>query len=174
MSPFYDHEFEAPIAYHDVGSSRYRYTVVFLPPHLSDRLPLDAHPRLRISGEVNDHPFEASLTPVRGRWYILLSKRTLRAIGALVGDTVSIRFRVADQDAVEVPPALEEALRGNAALQALWEGLTAGKRRGLAYRVASAKTPATQAKRIAEVFEIIEGKRDLRGRPVERAPRSGR
>ncbi len=169
MSTFYEHAFEAPITRHDVGSDRYRYTVVFLPQHMIDRLPLQAHPRLRISGEVDDHPFEAALTPVRGRWYILFSKTMLRAIEARVGDEVSVRFRIADQDAVDLPPALEEAFRGDSAMRALWEGLTPGKQRGLAYRVASAKTPATRAKRVAEVFEIIEGKRDLRGKPVEPA-----
>ena len=62
--------------------------------------------------------------------------------------------------------ALEDAVRGDPALRALWEAQTPGKRRGLAYRVASAKTAATRAKRIAEVFEILQGKRDSRGKPT--------
>ena len=166
MSLYYNQAFEAPIVHHDVGSSRYRYTVVFLPRDLVDRLPLKANPRLRISGEVNDHPFEAALTPVRGEWYILFSKRTLRSIDARVGDEVSVRFRVADQDEVEVPPALQEALSRNKTMRAAWDKLTAGKQRSLCYRVASAKTPATQAKRVAEVFDIIAGRRDMRGKPI--------
>ena len=39
MSLFYDHEFEAPIVHHDVGSARYRYTVVYLPHAMIKRLP---------------------------------------------------------------------------------------------------------------------------------------
>ena len=166
MSLFFDYEFDATIAYHDVGSDRYRYTVVYLPAELIAVLPLDDHPRLRIAGEVNDHPFEASLTPVRGDWYILFSKKALTAIGAWVGDEVSVRFSVADQDAVDVPDALQIALESDARMRALWDALTPGKRRALSYRVASAKTPATQTRRIAEVFDIIEGRRDLRGKPV--------
>ena len=163
MPPYYDHAFQATIAHHDVGSERYRYTVAYLPQAIVAALPLEAHPRLRISGEVNEHPFEAALTPVRDAWYILFSKKTLKAIGARVGDEVDVRFRVAEQDAVEVPPALRAALDGNAAMAALWAGLTPGKQRSLAYRVGSAKTAATRAKRIAEVFGIMQGKRDLRG-----------
>ena len=167
MTLYYDHEFEGPIAYHDVGSERYRYTVVYLPDHLKPSLPLEEFPRLRIAGEVNDYPFDAALTPVKGEWYILLSKRTLEAIEARVDDEVTVRFRVADQDAVEVPEALRLALEDSPAIKALWDGLTPGKKRGLAYRVGSAKTAPTQAKRVAEVFDIIEGKCDLRGKPVE-------
>ena len=163
MSLFFDHAFEAPVAYHDVGSDRYRYTVVYVPAEVIAALPLEEHPRLRISGEVNDHPLEAALTPAGGDWYILLSKKVLKAIDAWVGDEVSVRFRVADQDAVDVPAALQTALDGDGRIGTLWRALTPGKRRALAYRVASARTDATRTKRIAEVFEIIEGRRDLRG-----------
>ncbi len=167
MSLYYDHEFDAPVVNHDVGSQRYRYTVVFLPDEIKVSLPLKEFPRLRISGEVNDFPFEASLTPVRGNWYILLSKKTLKQANASLGDVVSVRFRVADQDEVDVPAALVTALTAAPEMQLLWRDQTPGKQRGLAYLVASAKRPATQRKRIALVFEILEGKRDMRGRTVD-------
>lgn len=162
----YPFQFEGRIVYHDVGSEKYAYTVVFLPDELAAELPLKEYPRLRIAGEVQDHPIDASLTPVRGRWYILLSKKLLRAIGASIDDEVEVRFEIADQDAVEVPPALTAALKRNKRMRALWEKQTPGKQRGLAYRVASAKTAATQEKRIAEVFGILKGELDMRGKPV--------
>ena len=161
---YYPFSFDAEIVHHDVGSERYVYTVVFLPPEILAELPLKAHPRLRITGEINDHPFDAALTPVRGAWYILFSRKMLAAIGARPGDEVQIRFRIADQDAVEIPPALQAALSADRRMSALWNSQTPGKRRGLAYRVASAKTAKTQSKRVAEVFDILEGKRDLRGK----------
>ena len=165
MEP-YPFEFEAPVALHDVGSERYRYRVVFLPRALHDALPLKTNPRLRITGEINDHPFEAALTPVRGAWYILLSKTTLQAIEAGVGDPVAVRFAIADQDAVEVPPALQAALASDPKMRRLWDAQSPGKQRGLAYRVASAKRAPTQAKRVAEVFAILRGELDMRGKPV--------
>ena len=163
---FFPYEFEAPVEYHDVGSDKYAYTVIFVPEDVARELPLKEHPRLRISGEVSDYPLEASLTPVRGRWYILLSKRVLSAIDASVGDLVEVRFQVADQDAVEVPEYLSDALEKHPTERALWNAATPGKKRGLAYRVASAKTDATRQKRVDEVFGILRGELDARGKPI--------
>jgi hypothetical protein len=138
---------------HDVGT--YRYTVVFLPDELARLLPLDRHPRLRISGEVGDLPFSGAWQPVRGRWYLMLSKPLLRDAGLRLGDAAEIRFRVEDQEAVEVPEALRQALAADPLAEAAWRALSAGRRRGLAHRVAAAKTPATAARRLAEVLEAL-------------------
>lgn len=178
MSLYFEHEFDAVIEEYDVGSERYRYTVVFCPNSVAAVLPLKEHPRLRIHGEVGEQPFNAALNPAKGRWYLLLSKRTLRALSAGIGDSVNVRFSVADQDAVDVPPSLAERLAVNAELTRLWEEQTPGMQRGLAYRVASAKRQATQARRVDEVIDILEGKRSLRtaparpGRRVRRPDRS--
>ncbi len=163
MSLFFDYEFDAPVSYHDVGSKRYQYTVVFVPRHITEMLPLKEHPRLRISAEINDYPVEAALTPVRGRWYILLSKKLLTAIERSVGEEVTIRFGIADQDAVEVPPDLQDEIDRSEKTKSLWVKQTPGMQRALAYRVSSAKRQMTREKRIAEVIEIMEGKRDLKG-----------
>ncbi len=167
MTNFYPYQFEAPICHHDVGSDKYRYRVVYLPDALKTELPLGEYPRLRINGEVDELPFEAALTPVRGKWYILFSRASLSKIGKNVDDIVSVRFEIADQDAVTVPEALDNALQGDAHMQTLWDNLTAGKKRALAHRVASAKTAPTQAKRIREIYEIMLGKRDMRGNKVK-------
>lgn len=164
---FYPYEFETRIATHDVGSERYVYTVVFLPDALKRALPLDEHPRLRIIGEIEQYPFRASLTPVRGEWYVLLSQALLKAIDKAVGDPAALRFRIDDQDAVDVPDELQAALATNSAMRELWEAKTAGKQRALAYRVQSAKRPETRQRRIQEVFEILQGLRDERGRPID-------
>ena len=163
----YPYTFEAPVEYHDVGSDRYAYTVIFVPTDLAADLPLDTSPRLRITGEVMDHPIKASLTPVRGRWYVLLAQKVLKAIDSAVGDTVACRFEIADQDAVEVPPALSQALAEDHEMAALWHAATAGKKRALAHRVASAKADKTQAARVALVFDILTGRRDMRGKLLD-------
>ncbi len=164
---YYPYTFNAPIAYHDVGSDKYAYTVVYVTPQLINALPLKQYPRLRVRGEIEDVPFEASLTPVRGDWYILLSKRLLKAMDAGIGDDVEVRFAIADQDAVDVPTALKEALDADDQMRALWDTLTAGKKRGLAHKVTTAKTEKTEKKRIQEVFGILLGDLDMRGRPLK-------
>ena len=164
MSLFYPHSFEASITEHDVGSRRYVYTVVFVPPETIAQLPMDEHPRLRVTGEIDELPFEAALTPVGGRWYLLLSKKTLKKLGKSLGDEVTVSFEIGEQDAVDVPTELARALGEDMAVKELWDQQTPGKQRGLAYRVASAKRAKTREKRVAEVFEVLLGKRDFRGR----------
>ncbi|MEL7491107.1 MAG: YdeI/OmpD-associated family protein [Pseudomonadota bacterium] len=160
---FYPFQFEGEIVEHDVGARTYVYSVVFLPKPLHKDLPLEQHPRLRLTGEINDHPFDAALTPVRGRWYILLSKKVLKAINAMIGDTVEVRFDIANQDAVDIPDRLQAALKTDKQMMKLWNEQTPGMQRGLAYRVASAKMEKTQAKRVNEVFSILKGERKFRG-----------
>jgi hypothetical protein len=153
--PSYPHEFEAPIVHHDIGT--YRYTVVFLPDDLARLLPFDRHPRLRMSGEIGDVPFRGAWQPVRGRWFVMLSKAALREAGLSPGDIASVRFRVEDQAEVELPDLLRRALETDAAACAGWKALTPGKRRGLAHRIASARTAPTASRRLAEVLAALRG-----------------
>lgn len=150
-----------------MGSTRYRYTVVFVPQDILEQLPLKEHPRLRISGEINDHPVEAALNPTSGQWYILLSGKLRKKLDIYLGDRVTVRFNIADQDFVDMPELLQIALSRSKPMKKLWDSQTPGKQRGLAYRVLSAKTEATQKKRIVEVFEMLRGERDARGKPIK-------
>lgn len=163
---YYPFSFEAPIVHYDVGSEKYAYTVVVVPREVAERLPLDGNPRLRVTGEFNDVPFDAALSPARGSWYLMVSKKMMRAIGVAVGDEIAVRFKIADQNFVDVPPALKAALERDNRLRNLWATATPGKQRGLAYRVALAKSDTTQAKRIDEVIDILEGRLDSRGKPL--------
>lgn len=166
MTSFYPHSFTAEIVHHDVGSDAYRYTVIFVPDETKSDLPLDRFPKLRVVGEIDDLPYEGAFTPVRGRHYLLLSKKILAAIGKRLGDEVEMRFRVADQDAVDVPEALERALENAGHERGLWEAATAGKKRALAHMVASAKRAETQEKRVEKVFAVLRGEIDLKGNPL--------
>ena len=114
-SLYYPNAFEAAIVHHNVGS--YRYTVVFLDDSLVPQLPLDRYPRLRVSGEVGEVPFEGAFQPVRGRWYVMLNKQLMSDGGFAIGDIVEVRFRVEDQEAVDVPAELTERLARDASLQ---------------------------------------------------------
>jgi len=157
----FPYQFEATVEPHDLGT--YRYTVVFLSQELVAELPFAQTPRLRISGEINDHPMTGAWQPSRGRWYLMLSKPLLKATGLEIGMTAEVRFRLEPQDEVEIPASLVAALGGHAAAEARFEGLTPGKQRALAHRVMSAKTPATEARRVAEVIEwLAASESDLR------------
>ena len=85
-----------------------------------------------------------------------LNKTRQKEAGLALGDPVSVAFRFDDPGAVDVPPALQSALADDEHLREVWEGLTAGTRRGFAYRVASAKTAPTIQKRVTEVLVASE------------------
>ncbi|MEM6667383.1 MAG: YdeI/OmpD-associated family protein [Pseudomonadota bacterium] len=146
---FFDHGFEAQIGIFDWG--RMVYTVIYVPDAVTDALPMESHPRLRIVGEIGEWPFEGALQPTGEGWYILLSNRFLKDSGLARGDEVSVQFNVADQEAVVVPPELIGALAEDDNASDLWDELTPGKQRGYAYHVSSAKTEPTRVKRAARV-----------------------
>ncbi|MEL6531214.1 MAG: YdeI/OmpD-associated family protein [Pseudomonadota bacterium] len=166
MTDFYPYNFTAEIVQHDVGSARYRYTVIFVPQALKADLPLGEYPKLRVSGEIDHVPIEAAFTPVRAEHYVLLSKKLLAAIDKSLGDEVEMRFRIADQVAVDVPETLLRFLNSDPKLKSLWDDTTAGKRRALAYMVSSAKRLETQEKRIEKVASVLRGEIDLKGNPI--------
>jgi len=145
--------FDSPIVSHDWG--KFAYSVVFLPEDMQAELPFDQFPRLRVEAEVGNTSFSGAFQPANGRYYLLLSKRFLKSAGLELGDWVTVRLRIADQDAVDVPSVLQRALEEDGHAKAMWEKLTPGKRRGLAYRVASAKTQPTQQRRVAELMEKL-------------------
>jgi len=153
MSDEFPYIFDSPIVAHSVG--RYDYSVVFLPAEMNEEMPFEQYPRLRIRAEIGEVAIAAALQPVRGRWYLLLSKKLMKKGGWELGDWVSVRFRIDDQDAVDVPEILQQALEEDGQAIATWNNLTAGKKRGLAYRVASAKTKPTQERRVAEVVKML-------------------
>ena len=161
---YFTHSFEAPIEEHALG--RYAYTVVYLPPELHDELPLKEHPRLRIDAEIAEVPIDGALQPVRGRWYLMVPRPLMKQCGFSLGDRIEVRFRVGDQDAVDVPAELEQALhaKGNRKALAAWKKLTPGAQRGFAHHIKSAKTEPTRNKRLVIIIEAIAaGKKNLRG-----------
>jgi hypothetical protein len=156
---WFPHAFEGRIDRHGVGRDRkVRYTVVFLPDAIARDLPFDRHPQLRIEGEVADVPVAGAFLSAGDGWrYLIVSPATLEQAGVGPGDAVEVRFRVADQEAVEVPDALDRALALDPPAKAAWNALTVGRRRGLAVHVAGAKTEATRSRRIAAVLSAVAG-----------------
>ena len=151
---YFTHAFEAKIVKPERG---YHLALIYLPAALTEELPFDKHPRLRIEAEIGEYPLDCAIQPHDGRRYIMLSKRTLRESGHTVGDTVDVRFRIADQDAVNVPEELEQALESDTKATEMWDLLTPGKKRGFAHRVSSAKRSSTRRKRAADIIDEIRG-----------------
>ena len=148
------HRFTGTVESRDMSGMK--FSLVVIPPSICKKLPLAERRRLRIEGEINGYPFNNALQPTRlGESLLMLSRKMMKAARLHEGQRVEIVFEVADQDHVDVPSTLAFALGANDLAQTVWDGLTPGKRRGLAYRVASAKRPETIENRIEEVLEEL-------------------
>lgn len=149
----YPYNFDAKIVAYEFG--KMNSSVVYVPTAITSQLTFGKSKRLRIDGEISGIRVEAALLPTRGKWLLMVSKKLQKVIGVTVGDTVSIAFEVADQDAITVPTELQYALEANDAAREVWDSWTVGKRRSFCYRVGNAKMPETRERRVEEVLERL-------------------
>lgn len=124
------------------------------------RLPDDAVQALgktrRVEGEIAEHPVNLALSraPVVEGVFLWAGQSLLDRIGIQPGEPVDVRLRPAPDDRVDLDPDIEAALLTSGALPQ-WNALTPGKRRGLLYQIATAKTEPTRAKRIHQLVESL-------------------
>jgi hypothetical protein len=131
---------------------RSTYTILPLPAAVVSAI----GPTRRVEGEIAEHPVNLALSraPVVDGPFLWTGQSLLDRIGIAPGQPVEIRLRPAPDDRVDLDPDIEAALRASGAL-AQWEAMTAGKRRGLLYQIATAKTEPTRAKRIRQLVESL-------------------
>lgn len=153
----YPYSFEAEIEKFGVGKTRkIWYNVLFLPAELKAELPFAEYPRLRIEGEIADVPIANAFIPAGdGRSYVIVAPSVLEDGEVTLGGRVEMRFRIADQNHVNVPPELTAALERHSEAKRAWEALTPGKRRMVAQHVLSAKTEATRNRRTDEAIDAV-------------------
>ncbi|MDB9965921.1 DUF1905 domain-containing protein [Planktomarina temperata] len=115
---YFTHEFVGKIDRHGVGKTRViTYKVLFMPTRFEAELPFKTYPRLRVEGEIADVPVRGAWMPVGdGGRYFIVSPQIKANTGLDVGDQVEMRFRVDDQDYVDVPATLNTALKSEALL----------------------------------------------------------
>ena len=115
--------------------------------------------RVRVLGTVNGVPVDRALMPQKSGVHIIILGGDIRRAAKLerIGDLVQVEFwKHPDPDFLELPEALAETLDFLPEMKAAWEQLTPGMRRSMCYWVGSAKTEATQAKRVAELLRRFE------------------
>lgn len=164
--------FQAHIDIYDFGT--YFYTVIYIPDHIAEQLPLTDFPRLRVNANIEGYPTKGALMPDRvgskqtkhllqnGKykegtkvWYLQTPKALLKNISKTIEDTVNVELSIGDQDEVDMHPAQEDLLAQNQRLNEIWKGLTPGKRRSLAYPILKAKSDVTLEKRLAEFEDTL-------------------
>ena len=133
------------------------YTILPLPAAVMDAL----GGARRVEGEIGEHPVNMGVAradpAVLEGPFLYTGKAFLAEAGIAPSETVEVRLRPADPDAVEMPEGLEAAIRA-AGLTAAWEALTPGRRRALAHPVRAAKRAETRARRIAALISDLAGR----------------
>lgn len=157
MSDF-AYEFETEIQAIDSGSAV--FGMIYFPQEIVDALPDAPKARFRVDAEVGGYTFEAAVSKAGGVWQMMFSKRLQKLCGVQLGDRVLVQFDVADPERVDVPIELRHMLDANATALAVWDGWTAGKRRGWSYQIASAKRPETREKRAFDVIDLLLAEAD--------------
>lgn len=155
---FYDFCFDAAIEKLPIGNGAkvLLYNVVILPDEIARILPFSDFPKLRIIGEIGDHPIRGAWNPIAdGRKYFILSQRFLNNAELKIGDITEVRFSIDDQDYVDIPSELTQALATNADLDMKWNNLTSGKKRFYCHRISSAKRQATRDHRLQTIISEL-------------------
>ncbi|WP_322894961.1 MULTISPECIES: YdeI/OmpD-associated family protein [unclassified Yoonia] len=132
------------------------YTILRLPREVEEALL--AQGARRVEGEFGDHPVNLAITrapPVDGA-FLYAGRSLMDRTGLEPGEIFEVRLRPAPSDAVETPDDLEVALAA-AGLSGKWEAMTAGRRRGMIYKVDSAKSETTRLRRIAALVTEVAG-----------------
>ena len=116
--------------------------------------------RFPVRATANGHTWQTTVTRMRGEFLLGLSREVREAVGAEAGDEVEIEVELdTGPRMVELPPALAEALDGDARARTAFEDLAPSHRKEFARWVGEAKRDETRQRRIAQTLEmVIEGR----------------
>ena len=134
-----------------------------LPDAVADDL-LRASTR-RLVGTLNGAPFRQALhrSKADGFYFLALSKRRMTELALSQGDLVEVELSIdPEPDRVDLGAELQAALDGDDAARDVWDGLTTGAKRNIAYTVTSAKREATRQSRAEDtVRRLRDGTHEL-------------
>ncbi len=146
------YRFTAPIESVGDEGPMYGYHCLVVPPAVAAEM--KARKLRRLTGTLNGVPFDLALQSRAGEAtrYLGLSRQTLRALKARVGDAVMVVCQPDETpDEVALAEELYEVFQLEPEAAARFHALTPGRRRSLAYYVSSAKGIDTRIKRAMEL-----------------------
>ncbi len=131
------------------------WTFITMPKAVSSKLGKKG--RIAIEGTINGHPFRSSAFPNgEGSHQVAINADMRAGGGADAGDTATFIIRPAtDAVAVEMPPALTEALENHAGAKAQWDAITPKARDEWVKWIAGAKKEETRTARLEKTLERL-------------------
>ncbi|MFN6117559.1 MAG: DUF1905 domain-containing protein [Flavobacteriales bacterium] len=126
---------------------------------------------IRVKCLINGVATDRALMPRKSGCHIIILGGDIRRKAGLkkVGQPVDVELWLdPEPDKLDRPEALAETLDFLPEMKAAWKKLTPGMQRSMCYWVGSAKTEATQAKRVAELLRRFESGDFQVGRPSKK------
>jgi len=117
--------------------------------------------RFPVVATVSGYSWRTTVTRMRGEFLLGLNREVRQAAGVEVGDTVDVAIELdtAPRE-VELPEPLAEALAGDPAARAAFEGLSYTHRKEYARWVSEAKREDTRRRRVDETLRMLrEGRK---------------
>jgi hypothetical protein len=112
--------------------------------------------RAPVAAKLNGVDYRSRLSVYGGKTYLGIRKAVLEEAGISLGDEVDVVIERDDAPReVEVPPALAQALEGDAEARAAYEGLSFTHRKEYARWIAEAKREETRERRVAKALEML-------------------
>ena len=112
--------------------------------------------RFPVLATVNGYSWRTTVSRMRGEFLVGLSRAVREQAGVEAGDTVDVELKLdASPREVEVPEPLADALAGDDAARAAFEGLAYTYRKEYARWISEAKRDETRQRRLAEVLQRL-------------------
>ncbi|GAA1542341.1 antitoxin component of MazEF toxin-antitoxin module [Microbacterium ginsengiterrae] len=98
------------------------------------------------------------LARMGGQNLIGFSKAARADAGVEIGDEIDVTITVdSDERAVEIPPALAQALDADPAARAAFDALAPSRRKEMARQITEAKQDATRQRRLEKALDTLRG-----------------
>jgi len=135
--------------------------LVPVPRAISDALPGKGWKKVRAT--FNGIPYTGSLMPTGDGGYCLGILKAIRQQAGLgIGDLVTVEIGPDETPrAVQLPMDLAQALKGEKAALAYWEGLSYTRQKEFASWILGAKRESTRASRVTDAVELLRAGKPL-------------
>jgi hypothetical protein len=116
--------------------------------------------RFPVKATVAGYTWRGAVARMKGEFLLGLNREVREAAGVEAGDEVAVAIALdTEERTVEVPTALADALTGDPAAKAAFDGLAFTHRKEFARWIAEAKKAETRERRVAKALEMLhEGK----------------
>ncbi len=112
--------------------------------------------RFPVVATVNGFSWRATVTRMGGEFLLGFSREVRGQAGVEAGDTVELELELDTAPRqVEVPPALADALRNDAAARTAFDGLSYTHRKEYARWISEAKRDDTRERRVVEALRML-------------------